>query len=144
MKSYKITESEKPLVEINHETPIPVGKQVLVKTIACGVCHSDIHIHDGFFDGGDGNKIPSRLQDNLTMGHEVYGELVSVGEEVRNVEIGKKYVIYPWIGCGECDQCEIRAVCGVRRRRRGRREQRHALRGERLAAKTDEKSDAIT
>ena len=68
MKSYKITESEKPLVEINHETPIPVGKQVLVKTIACGVCHSDIHIHDGFFDGGDGNKIPSRLQDNLTMG----------------------------------------------------------------------------
>ena len=28
MKSYKITESEKPLVEINHETPIPVGKQV--------------------------------------------------------------------------------------------------------------------
>ena len=30
MKSYKITESEKPLVEINHETPIPVGKQVLV------------------------------------------------------------------------------------------------------------------
>ena len=48
MKSYKITESEKPLVEINHETPIPVGKQVLVKTIACGVCHSDIHIHDGF------------------------------------------------------------------------------------------------
>ena len=105
MKSYKITESEKPLVEINHETPIPVGKQVLVKTIACGVCHSDIHIHDGFFDGGDGNKIPSRLQDNLTMGHEVYGELVSVGEEVSNVEIGKKYVIYPWIGCGECDQC---------------------------------------
>ena len=36
MKSYKITESEKPLVEINHETPIPVGKQVLVKTILVG------------------------------------------------------------------------------------------------------------
>ena len=67
-------------------------KQVLIKTIACGVCHTDIHIHDGYFDLGNDNHVPSRMNETLTMGHEIYGELVEVGEDISDVEIGKKYV----------------------------------------------------
>jgi alcohol dehydrogenase/propanol-preferring alcohol dehydrogenase len=39
------------------------------------------------------------------MGHEIFGEVVSVGEEVSNINVGEKYVAYPWIGCGDCELC---------------------------------------
>lgn len=105
MKSYKVVASGAPLEEHESERPVPKGKQVLIKTIACGVCHTDIHIHDGYFDLGNDNHIPSRMNETLTMGHEIYGELVEVGEDISDVEIGKKYVVYPWIGCGDCYEC---------------------------------------
>ena len=106
MKSYKVVASGASLELHESERPVPKGKQVLIKTIACGVCHTDIHIHDGYFDLGNDNHIPSRMNETLTMGHEIYGELIEVGSDVSNVEIGKKYVVYPWIGCGECNECE--------------------------------------
>lgn len=39
------------------------------------------------------------------MGHEIFGEVVAIGNGVKDVEIGKKFVVYPWIGCGECKSC---------------------------------------
>ena len=105
MKAYQVTENGKPLKEKNFETPSPKGKEVLIKTIACGVCHSDVHIHDGYFDLGGGAKLPTPLLEPLTMGHEVFGEIVAIGKEVSKVKVGEKYVIYPWIGCGDCELC---------------------------------------
>ncbi len=105
MKAYQVTENGKPLEEKNIETPTPKGNEVLIKTIACGVCHSDVHIHDGYFDLGGGAKLPTPLLEPLTMGHEVFGEIVAVGEEVSKVKVGEKYVVYPWIGCGDCELC---------------------------------------
>ena len=105
MKAYQVTENGKPLEEKNIETPLPEGSEVLIKTIACGVCHSDVHIHDGYFDLGGGAKLPTPLLEPLTMGHEVFGEIVAVGEEVSKVKVGEKYVVYPWIGCGDCELC---------------------------------------
>ena len=105
MKAYQIVENGKPLKEKNIETPKPKGKEVLIKTIACGVCHSDVHIHDGYFDLGGGAKLPTPLLEPLTMGHEVFGKIVDIGKEVSKVKIGEKYVIYPWIGCGDCELC---------------------------------------
>ena len=75
MKSYQVIEDGLPLEEIISDKPIPKGKEVLIRTIACGVCHSDVHIHDGYFDAGNDEKIPSRLTQPLAMGHEIYGEL---------------------------------------------------------------------
>ena len=106
MKAYQVTENGKPLEEKNVETPLPKGSEVLIKTIACGVCHSDVHIHDGYFDLGGGAKLPTPLLEPLTMGHEVFGEIVAVGEEVSKVKVGEKYVVYPWIGCGDCELCK--------------------------------------
>ena len=105
MKAYQVTENGKPLEEKNVETPLPKGSEVLIKTIACGVCHSDVHIHDGYFDLGGGAKLPTPLLEPLTMGHEVFGKIVAVGEEVSKVKVGEKYVVYPWIGCGDCELC---------------------------------------
>ena len=104
MKSYKIIENGKPLKQVEIDKPVPVGDEILVKTVSCGVCHSDVHIYEGFFDLGGGAKLPSPAKD-LAMGHEVFGEVVELGENVKDLEIGKKYVVYPWIGCGKCEVC---------------------------------------
>ena len=114
MKSYKIIENGKPIEQVEIEKPIPVGDEILVKTVSCGVCHSDVHIYEGFFDLGGGAKLPTPAKD-LAMGHEVFGEVVELGENVKDFEIGKKYVVYPWIGCGDCEICESgnEHYCGI-------------------------------
>ena len=107
MKAYQVVENGKPLEEREVEKPKPTGKEILLKTVACGVCHSDVHIHEGYFSLGDEAKLPVPLMtDALAMGHEIFGEVVELGDQVKDIEIGKKYVAYPWIGCGDCNECK--------------------------------------
>ena len=47
----------------------------------CGVCHSDVHIHDGYFDLGGGAKLPLGLPLPHTLGHEVAGEVIALGPD---------------------------------------------------------------
>jgi propanol-preferring alcohol dehydrogenase len=108
MLSYQVTEFSKPLVRVAQETPKPTGKQVLLRTIAAGVCHSDLHIWDGYYDLGGGKKLT--LGDRginlpLTMGHEVVGEVVAIGPEATGARIGDRRMAFPWIGCGKCPAC---------------------------------------
>ena len=109
MKAYQITNWGEPLEEREIETPEPTGTQVLLRVTASGICHSDIHLWDGYFDmGGD---VKMRLSDRgmtlpFTMGHEVLGEVVAMGPDAEGVEIGDKRIYFPWIGCGECEVCQ--------------------------------------
>tara|TARA_B110000014_G_C20126792_1_gene601241 strand:- start:5605 stop:6648 length:1044 start_codon:yes stop_codon:yes gene_type:complete len=105
MKAYQVIEPGLPLEENIFETPVPQGTEILLKTIACGVCHSDVHIHEGHFDLGGGNKLPMPLPTPYTLGHEIFGEVVAIGEKTQNISIGEKYVAFPWIGCGNCNFC---------------------------------------
>jgi D-arabinose 1-dehydrogenase-like Zn-dependent alcohol dehydrogenase len=41
----------------------------------------------------------------LTMGHEIVGEVAAVGPDVKDVKVGDKRLVFPWIGCGECNVC---------------------------------------
>ena len=95
MKAYQVVENGKPLEEKELDTPEPKGKEILLKTVACGVCHSDVHIHDGYFDLGGGVQLPSPLPEGkpLTMGHEIFGEVVATGEDVEGINIGEKVII---------------------------------------------------
>ncbi len=111
MKSYKVTAFGEPLEESVEETPAPQGTEVLVRVAACGVCHSDVHLREGFFDLGDDGRLDlSRgLPLPLTLGHEVAGEVVALGPAAASagdpIAIGDRRVIYPWIGCGDCPAC---------------------------------------
>jgi D-arabinose 1-dehydrogenase-like Zn-dependent alcohol dehydrogenase len=106
MLSQAIMEFGSPLKEIETPTPVPTGTQVLLKTHNAGVCHSDVHIHDGYFDLGGGNKMPlANLKFPHTMGHEIEGEVVAVGPDVNGVKIGDRFAAFPWIGCGACAAC---------------------------------------
>ncbi|MHA1564830.1 MAG: alcohol dehydrogenase [Alphaproteobacteria bacterium] len=108
MRSFQIPAWGEPLVERQLPTPVPQGSEVLLKVDVCGVCHSDLHIWDGFFDLGGGQKatLESRGVDlPFTMGHEIVGEVAAMGPDATGVAIGDKRVAYPWIGCGECALC---------------------------------------
>jgi D-arabinose 1-dehydrogenase-like Zn-dependent alcohol dehydrogenase len=106
VKSQVIAEFGQPLQEIETETPAPQGTEVLLKVLNAGVCHSDVHIHDGYFDLGNGAKLPmANIKLPHTLGHEIEGEVVAVGPEAKGVDIGARYAAFPWIGCGKCPSC---------------------------------------
>ncbi len=108
MRSLQIVEWGKPLEPRDYPTPKPEGTQVLVKVEACGVCHSDLHIQEGYYDLGGGRKIElTKLGVKLphTPGHEIVGEVVAVGPEAKGARVGHKCVVHPWIGCGTCGFC---------------------------------------
>ena len=60
MKSYKVVEFGKPLQKVEESNPAPQGTEVLVRVTAAGVCHSDVHLWEGFFDMGGGNKVSTQ------------------------------------------------------------------------------------
>jgi D-arabinose 1-dehydrogenase-like Zn-dependent alcohol dehydrogenase len=85
---------------------------VVVKITYAGVCHSDVHLQDGHVDLGDGDKIDWSKGRKLphTLGHEIEGALWAVGPEAEALldgrKIGGRFVVFPWIGCGECVTCK--------------------------------------
>ncbi|MBI1776914.1 MAG: alcohol dehydrogenase catalytic domain-containing protein [Proteobacteria bacterium] len=108
MLSYQVTDFGKPLARVAVETPRPKGTEVLVRVKACGVCHSDLHLADGYYDLGRGKQMT--LSDRgiklpLTLGHEVVGTVAALGPEARGVEPGAVRLVYPWLGCGACAPC---------------------------------------
>jgi len=108
MLSYDVVEWGMPLEKREHATPVPQGTEVLVKLKYCGVCHSDVHIRDGYFDLGGGRRLQMSergMAPPVTLGHEPYGTVISAGPEAGAVPIGADCLIFPWIGCGGCVRC---------------------------------------
>jgi D-arabinose 1-dehydrogenase-like Zn-dependent alcohol dehydrogenase len=121
---YCVTEHNAPLERMDCLTPEPKGAEVLIRMTAAGVCHSDIHIWEGVYDLGSGNKMT--LKDRgvalpLTMGHEISGEVVKAGPDAKAVNPGMPCVVYPWLGCGECPTCKRgeENLCAVKTRSMG-------------------------
>jgi D-arabinose 1-dehydrogenase-like Zn-dependent alcohol dehydrogenase len=107
MTSYQVQEFGKPLVQAIREVPQPTGTEIVVRIASCGVCHSDAHMQDGYFDLGGGNRldVSRTVQPPRTLGHEIAGTVVAVGPDAEGVQAGDRGVVYPWIGCGACELC---------------------------------------
>ena len=108
MRSFQVCQCGAPLQMNEQETPKPQGTQVLLKMLAAGVCHSDLHIWDGYYEIGGGKKL--MLADRgiklpLTMGHENVGEVVALGPDAKGVKVGDVRLVNPWMGCGTCKVC---------------------------------------
>lgn len=108
MRSWQVIEWGKPLQLREYPTPEPAGAEVLVRITSSGICHSDLHIISGGFDLGDGKL--ARLEDRgvhtpYTPGHEMLGRVEALGPEAEGVEVGERRIVFPWIGCRECEVC---------------------------------------
>src|SRR3989449_5122425 len=109
MISYQIVEHGRPLQKILGETPQPQGTEVLVRITRSGVCHSDLHIWEGYFDWGGGRRFYVKERGCVppfTPGHEPFGRVEAVGPRAKGVKVGQRRIVYPWIGCGRCPVCK--------------------------------------
>jgi len=108
MRMFQVCVCGEPLRRNEQPTPKPKGTEVLLKVLAAGVCHSDLHLADGWFDLGGGKRLS--LADRgmtlpVTLGHENVGEVVAAGPDAKGVQIGARVLAHPWIGCGACGPC---------------------------------------
>jgi len=107
MRSLQLVEFGAPLEWREQATPEPRGAEVLLETLATGVCHSDLHLWEGYYGDGDAR---SYVRDRgvrlpITMGHEIVGRVVAAGPDAAGVAPGDVRLVYPWIGCGTCRHC---------------------------------------
>jgi D-arabinose 1-dehydrogenase-like Zn-dependent alcohol dehydrogenase len=76
--------------------PIVADSDVLLKVMACGVCHTDLKVRDGL--------VPDTTAP-VVLGHEVAGEVVAVGSGVTGIAVGDRGVPYGYETCGTCTEC---------------------------------------
>ncbi|MFV1858655.1 MAG: zinc-dependent alcohol dehydrogenase family protein [Anaerolineales bacterium] len=77
--------------------PQPLEGQLVLKVLASGICHTDLHVIEGDIH-------PPRLP--LTPGHQVVGEVIAIGAGVQGWTIGERAGV-PWLhsACNTCDHC---------------------------------------
>ncbi|MGO3932545.1 alcohol dehydrogenase [Rhodopseudomonas pseudopalustris] len=107
MRRQSLVKFDAPLCETIIETPKPQGGGVLVRIERCGLCHSDLHIQDGYADLGGGKRLDTTKGMTLpfTLGHEIAGVVDEVGPDAPKELIGTRKAVFPWIGCGTCRDC---------------------------------------
>jgi len=98
MRAAVVTAFGKPLELVDIAVPTPKAGEILVKTEACGVCHTDLHAANG--------DRPSRPMLPFVPGHEAIGIVVGLGAGVTNVKEGNRVGV-PWLysACGHCEYC---------------------------------------
>ena len=109
MKASRIVKPNEPLQLQELETPKPKGSQVLVKVRSSGVCHSDIHLWEGGYEGAEGQFLKTTdrgVQYPLTPGHEIAGAVEVLGDEAQGrFSKNENVLVYPWVGEGLCPAC---------------------------------------
>lgn len=89
---------EGPLSFGEKPVPRPGPGEILVRVLACGVCHTDLHIAEG--------DLPRR-KTPVVLGHQVVGEVAELGPGVRRFQVGER-VGLAWLAwaCGKCRFCQ--------------------------------------
>ena len=95
MKAAVIRQLGTPLEIADVEVAAPGPREVLIRTRACGVCHSDLHFIDGLY--------PAPLP--FVPGHEAAGVVEAVGKDVTALKTGDHVVTCFSAFCGRCEFC---------------------------------------
>lgn len=94
-KAAILTQPGQPLVIEQVVVDKPGPHEVLIRTAACGLCHSDLH----FIEGAYPHPLPA------IPGHEAAGIVEAVGSEVRTVKVGNAVISCLSAFCGHCEFC---------------------------------------
>lgn len=96
MKALQLIETGCPLEEREIPVPVPERGEVVVKVVAAGICHSDVH-----YRAGTSPAFPRPI----TLGHEVSGVVSDTGDAVTRVRTGDRVCLHYLVGCGQCASC---------------------------------------
>lgn len=95
-----IVQTDKKQIEVqNVAKPEPASDEVLIEVHSAGLCGSDVHAYE-YDEGFDWIKIPR------IMGHEYTGEVVAVGDDVKEFSPDDTIIEEPIHPCGHCFQCK--------------------------------------
>src|SRR5215468_11684501 len=95
MKAAMFHGPHQPLTIEEVDVDKPIGREVLVKTVASGVCHSDLHFVDGYY------PFPTPA----ILGHEAAGIVEAVGPHVTEFKAGDHVIACLSVFCGHCSYC---------------------------------------
>lgn len=95
MRAYRLIGAGRAEV-VDLPRPEPGPGEALLRVLAAGVCRTDLAL---LRSGGDGLALP------VTLGHEVVGEVVALGEDVAEPQRGAVVAVYELLGCGRCPAC---------------------------------------
>ena len=95
MKAAVLREVNKPMEIEEVAISKPGPREVLIRTVAAGVCHSDLHFYNGTYPG----------QFPLILGHESAGIVEQVGSDVHYVKPGDHVITCLSVFCGHCEFC---------------------------------------
>ena len=79
------------------EPSLPAQDWLVVKTRLCGLCGSDYK--QVFMNGRPDNPMTSMISWPQVLGHEVVGEVETLGSEVRGRHVGQRVLLNPWLSC---------------------------------------------
>lgn len=96
MKAALVTDLEKVSIQ-EIDRPKIKDDEVLIKARTVGVCGSDLHL----FRGTHAFRKPPAI-----LGHEIAGDVVEIGKNVKTVKVGDRVTVEPQYGCGECEYCQ--------------------------------------
>ncbi|MEO8458041.1 MAG: Zn-dependent alcohol dehydrogenase [Chloroflexota bacterium] len=95
MKAAVFRGPHQPLTIEDVEVDKPARREVLVKTVASGVCHSDLHFVEGLW----------MFPPPAVLGHEASGMVEAVGEDVTDFQVGDHVIACLSVFCGHCNDC---------------------------------------
>jgi len=95
MKAAVLRKANVPMEIENVDVALPGPREVLVRTAATGVCHSDLHFFNGTYPG----NLP------MVLGHESAGVVEAVGDDVHYVQPGDHVIACLSVFCGHCEHC---------------------------------------
>ena len=93
-------------LELNWPVPEVGPDDILIKTEACGICAGDLKCsHGAAMFWGDETQ-PSWVRPPFIPGHEFFGHIVAMGENVKGFAIGDRITADQIVPCGECRFCK--------------------------------------
>ena len=95
MKAAVFREVNVPMEIEDIEVSKPGPREVLIRTKAAGICHSDMHFWNGTYPG----QVP------MVLGHESAGVVEQVGSDVHYVKPGDHVITCLSVFCGHCEKC---------------------------------------
>lgn len=91
-----VLQAPRRLELVERRKPQAAPGEVLVRTAATAVCHTDLSIYTGAHPG---------VRYPVVMGHESTGVVEAIGEDVSGLRPGQHVIVNPVISCGRCDCC---------------------------------------
>ena len=95
MKAAVLREVDRPLEVEEVQIDKPGPREVLIRTGATGVCHSDLHFVQGLY----ATPMP------IVLGHEAAGTVEAVGDQVTYLQPGDRVITCLSVFCGHCERC---------------------------------------